>query len=205
MRLRRLWMPALTVAVAMVSTGCFTHAHTLEPTRYALERQLPGARFDPEFKLTLGRVSLGIAKKIVRAVEDDDSDLRVLRAVKRVELAIYHTESMPTIVPATFRIPRIAKLEREGWETAVEAFSDDSAVWVMFRPGARTPVAEILVGVLDEDELVLVKVRGNVQQLLEQLQEEEMLDIPGVIHTDLDPPPGEPVATPHETVTDRTS
>ena len=169
--------PAIMLgALCLFSTGCLMHASTLEPTRYALERELPGARFDPELKLTLGRVTLGMAKKIVRMVEDNDPDLKVLKAIKRVELAIYHTETMPTISPAAFRIPRFAALKRDGWETAVEVVADDGVTWVLFRPGRRTPVAEILVGVLDEDELVLVKVRGDVEMLLEQLRDEE---IPG--------------------------
>lgn len=184
---------AALALVAASSTGCVMHARSLERTRLDIEKQLPGARFDSQMKLTLGRMSLGLAKKIVRWANADEPELAVLRDIHRVELAIYRTERLPPVRDGGFSIPRAARLSERGWETVVESIHDDGAVWVMAR-GENKPVEEILVGALDDDELVLVKVRGDVERMLQRLHDEGELDLPGVVHADLEPEPGDPIA-----------
>ncbi len=184
----------ILLAAAVVTTGCFTHAHTLEPTRYAVEKQLPGARFEPEIKLTFGRVSLALARKIVRWADVEEPEVQMLRDVHRVELAIYRTHSLPEIGQAGFAIPRAARMADRGWQTIIHASNEGGATWVLMRPRPNGKAEEILVGALDDDELVLVKVRGDIDGMLERLRDESVLDIPGVIHADLEPEPGEPIA-----------
>ncbi len=48
---------------------------------------------------------------------------------------------------------------------------------------------------LDGDELVMVKIRGDVDGMFERLREEGILVLPGIVHTDLDPEEGEPAVT----------
>ncbi len=180
-------------ALALVETGCVMHANTLNGTRIRIEEQLPGASFDPEFQLTLGRLSLGLTRRLIRAV-DEDEDLGVLWDINRVEVAIYRTESLPSMRQAGFVIPHEKRLKKKGWMTATRATSPDGATWVLFRE-KDGGIHEIMVGALDEDELVLVKLRGDIQGIFERLEDDGILDVPGVVHADLDPEPGEPIAT----------
>ncbi|MCP4549414.1 MAG: hypothetical protein GY835_23410 [bacterium] len=47
---------------------------TISGVRYDLEREIDGARFETEREMTLGRMSLALARRIVAADENDDED-----------------------------------------------------------------------------------------------------------------------------------
>ena len=179
-------------ALALAASGCVTSASTLNGTRIAIEEQLPGARFDSEFQLTLGRFSLGLARALIG--DDAREEIGILKDVRRVEVAIYRTEYLPSVREAGFVVPHEKRLKKNGWQTITRAVSDDSATWVFLRQ-KEGRFQELMVGALDDDELVLVKLRGDIQSIIDRLLEEDVLDVPGVVRADLDPEPGEPIAT----------
>ncbi|HEX9737215.1 MAG TPA: DUF4252 domain-containing protein [Thermoanaerobaculia bacterium] len=181
------------VLVALTTSGCMTSASSLAPLRTEIEQQLPGARFDSEFQLKLGRMSLGLAKKVMSAVEEDE-ELAFLRDIHKIEVAVYRTEALPAARTAAFAMPQGRHLKKKGWMTAVESIADDSVTWVLFREHDER-IRGILVVALDDDELVLVKLTGDIQGIFDKLMEENLLDVPGVIEADLEPEPGEPIAT----------
>jgi hypothetical protein len=184
-------LPAL-VLLALAAGGCM-HASTLAPLRTDIEQQLPGARFDSEFQLTLGRISLALAKKILSAV-DEEEGLAFLRDIHRIEIAVYRTEDLPAVRTAAFAIPRERQLKKKGWMTAVESFGPGAVTWVLFRQQDER-IRAVLVGALDDDELVLVKLHGDIQGIFDKLMDENLLDVPGVIEADLEPEPGARIAT----------
>ena len=182
---------ALTL-LAITTTGCMMHASSLEPMRMNIERQVPGARFDSELQLKLGRMSMGLLKRITQAVdEEDDEELAFLQSIRSLELAIYETRSLPKA--QDLDIPKLRKLKKQGWMTAIESRAEDNVTWVLFRQQDNR-VSGILVGALDDDELVLVKLNGDIQNVFDQLMNEGILDVPGVVQADLEPEPGEPIA-----------
>lgn len=194
MNLRQSLLALATAALGLTASGCVMHARTLETTRFGLERELPGARFDSELQLKLGRVSLGLVRRLASLADDEDvEELGILRDIRRVELAVYRTESLPSIRETAFAIPRERNLRKKGWKTAVRAVSADSASWVLFLE-QQGEIRGLLVGALDDDELVLVKIHGDIQGIFERLMEEHVLDLPGVVRADLEPGEGEPIA-----------
>lgn len=188
-------VPALAaiVLLAAMTSGCMMHASSLAPLRTDIEQRLPGARFDSEFQLKLGRISLALAKKIIAAV-DEEEELAFLRSIHRIEVAVYRTEALPAFRDAAFAMPRGRHFRKRGWMTAVESVADDSVTWVLFRQHDER-IRGILVVALDDDELVLVKMNGDIQGIFDKLMEENLLDVPGVIEADLEPEPGERIAT----------
>lgn len=188
---------SLALALLALSTSsCVMQAGSLDLTRINLEEQLPGARFDSEVQMTLGRMSLGLTRAIVNAVDDEEADegLELLRKIRKVELAVYRTEALPSVRQATFVIPHERRLKKKGWQTVVEIAEDNSASWVMMRQ-TKGKIRGMMVGALDNDELVLVKLTGDIQEIYEKLITDHILDVPGVVHADLEPEPGEPIVT----------
>lgn len=153
------------VFLALSSSGC---VWTPELARVAgeLERQLPEARFDKEFSLSLGPVAIGFARLVTGMVGDDDVQhaRRYLRDVSRVQVAVYDTTDMPPI--SNLRMPsRLAELEKDGWETAVKVREEDEAVWVMYRIDGDA-IRDLYVVVLNDEELVLVKATGRLDRIM---------------------------------------
>ncbi len=201
-RLYRISVLVFVLALILLSsTGCMFHTPGLAKQRQALERQIPGASFDRTIGLKFGRMSLGLARSIARASLDDSGDeesrqaIALLRKIKGVQVGVYRTLELPPIDTRSFRLPSDDQLRGDGWYVAAEVRGEDHVAWALAKNDARGMVRQIQVGALDEDELVLVRIRGNVQEMLDELVERNVLDLPGMIHADLDPEPGEPIAT----------
>jgi hypothetical protein len=164
---RKKTAPAVVVIACLLlaTSGC---VWTPELARVAgeLERQIPEARFDKEFSLSLGPVAISFARLVTGFVGDDDvrHAREYIRDVSRVQVAIYDTGDMPSI--SNLRMPsQLAELEDRGWETAVKVREDDEAVWVMYRVDGDA-IRDLYVVVLNDDELVLVKATGRLDRIM---------------------------------------
>lgn len=177
------------VLVALVAGGCM-HAASLNGLRHDIESEVDGARFESEMQLTLGRISLGLARVIIPD-EEMDEEMAVLKEVKKVEIAVYETITLPARAEGQPAIPGYESLKRKGWQTIMTTTeSDGGRAWVLARRRDGS-FREILVGALDRDELTMVKIHGDVGRMIERLQEEGILDVPGVVHADMEPEEGE--------------
>lgn len=154
------------IAIALVmsaTTGC---AWTPELTRVKndIERQIPDARFEKEFSISLGPVAMRFARLVCRFVPDAREARGYLKDVSRVQVAVYNMSSMPPVKHV--HIPdQLKNMTNEGWEVAVKVREDDHLVWVLYRADKNT-IRDLYVVVLDSEELVLVKASGNLERLV---------------------------------------
>jgi len=166
--------------VILSSPGCFWSPE-LANVRHDLERQLPGASFDKNVELSLGPVMLTCARVVTSMIPGAREARPYLSGVSRVEVGVYeaHIDSLSDL-----HMPkRLQSLLQDGWETAVRTRDDHEAVWLLYRPDGER-VKEIFVVVLNDDELVMVKARGNLERLVAAAMDEAhgrhgFLDGPG--------------------------
>lgn len=192
----------LVLAFGAASSGCMLATPGLGKQRHALEQQLPGAHFERTFGIKLGHMSLALARGVLRAAGDDGEDvdedveqaMAMLRNIDGLQVALYKTRALPALKVANFSPPR-GKSRDGAWFVAADVRGEDHLGWALARTGANGRIREIVVGALDGEQLVLVRVKGDVKAILEHLQETAILDLPGLIHTDLDPDEGQPLAT----------
>jgi hypothetical protein len=165
---KRLTITAVVIAVLLgiagLSSGCLWAPH-LADLRKEIQRQLPGVSFEKEVELTLGPVSLALARMVTRMVPDARDASGYLRDVSRIELAVYNAESMPSSF--NLAMPdRLKKMQSdEGWEMAVKMREKDEVVWVLYRIEDEK-IKELYVIVLDDEELVMVRAQGKLERLL---------------------------------------
>lgn len=153
---------AVTILIAWFP-GCMW-APELAQLRGEIERQLPGAQFDKEFALSLGPLSLGVARLVTRMVPDASDARGYLGDISRVQVAVYNTRRMPSV--ADVRMPeRLSKLQNDNWELAVKVREDDEVVWVMYRIDNER-IKDLYVIVLNDEELVMVKAQGHLERLV---------------------------------------
>ena len=130
-----------------------------------IEEQIPGASFDRKIELTLGPVSLLFARLVVRVVPAAEEARAYLRDVSRIEVAVYNAEEMPETMNVSTP-KRLKKLiNEEGWEMAVKIRDEDEMLWLLYHIDGDT-IKELYVVVLNEEELVLVKIRGKLERLV---------------------------------------
>jgi hypothetical protein len=162
--LKSILIVSAVVVVAGLSSGCLW-APELDRVRQEIEEQLPGTHFKKEFAISLGPLSLGLARTIVSLVPPAKEAQLYLRDIRRVKAAVYKAENVPD--RPGLQMPKKMRelMEKKGWEVAVRAQDDDGeSVWIIYRAEDET-IKELYLVVLGSDELVLVKAAGNIDRL----------------------------------------
>jgi hypothetical protein len=160
---------AIVAGLAVLSSpGCFWSSE-LSGVRADLQRQLPGSSFDKNIELSLGPVVMTFARVATSVIPGAREARPYLRGVSRVQVGVYeaHIDHMEDV-----HMPkRLQSLLDAGWETAVRVCEKREAVWLLYRPDGDE-VKEIFVVVLNDDELVMVKARGNLERLVAAAMDE---------------------------------
>lgn len=155
-------------SLAALTGGCFLWAPNLEPIRREMQATTPGVHLDAGVQLHFGRLSLALAKRIARATADDEEERQVadlLRHVNGVEVAVYEVEDMQ---PGERKLweQKMARLgERRGWLLAAR-FRDEDSVGSVHFAFAGSQVRSIWIFVLDDEELVMARLRGHLDRAL---------------------------------------
>ncbi len=161
----------LILLLAAVSlTGC-VYSREIAQTRRDLERHYPEADFDRQIIINLGPRSLHTFGWLAGLAPEDEAQMArdYLYEIDRVKVGIYQVDSMPDL--DDFDPPSIRRFERDGWEVAVKAQEDDGVVWVLYRE-RYDQVRDIYAIVLSDEELVLARVKGHLNRLLEKVMDD---------------------------------
>ena len=162
-RNRMTWIVGVIILVSM-SSGCLW-APELDRVRRDLQEQLPGVHFKKEFAITLGPLSLGLARSVTRFVPDAREASTYLKEIRRVKLAVYKVDDLPRHSKVAVPIQLQKLLEKRDWELAAKINERDERVWVLYKE-RNDVVREIYVVVLSRDELIMVRVEGRIDRLL---------------------------------------
>lgn len=154
---------------AMTLTGCVFWAPSLDPIRHEMEATVPRAQVDSQIQLRLGRISMALARSIMRAAADDDEDARevaeLLRHVKGVEVAVYEVRGLEPHQRARW-LNQLSELsERRGWHTAARIRDEGSVGSVLYQFRGET-IRNVYVFALDDDSLVLARFRGRLDEAI---------------------------------------
>ena len=164
----------ITAIMITMLSGCLW-APGLDSVRKEIQAQIPGSHFDREFAISLGPVSLTLARVIVGMVDDDDAKEAhgYLKEISKVKVAIYDAYDIPRDINLTMP-SRLGKLmDEKGWEMAVKVRDDEDNVWILYKEEEEV-VRNIYVIVLSSDELVLVQAEGNLDRLFEKAMSEHV-------------------------------
>ncbi len=158
----------------LLFSGCLW-APNLDRLKQEIQAQIPDASFDKEVSFTLGPVTLGIARIFSRFIPEANEARGYLDGISRVEVAVYETESLPSLEKLRFPKRLQHLTEKEGWELAAKVREEDNVVWILFHE-KRNRINSLYVVVLDEENLVLVRLKGNLEKaVMKGLREAEIL------------------------------
>jgi hypothetical protein len=117
-----------------------------------------GFELEPEFGIRLGRITTAMAKPFARSASGESVPLK---GIAKVELGVYNVVG--------HREPAargdLGGLELPGWEPVVRLQDGNERIQVMCRI-EDDRIRAMLVVVLDAEELVVVRLEGNLQKFL---------------------------------------
>lgn len=156
---------ACVVAFAVLTSGCL-YSREIQHTRRDIERANPGLELDRTFSASIGPVGVRLARWISARVDDDDAQRasRYLRSIRRVKVGVYEAHVREDV--RLEGIPEMRRLGRGGWQLAARVREDNEDVWLYYRERGQT-VTDLYVMVLSEDELVIARVKGSLNRLME--------------------------------------
>ena len=170
-------IPVLLLLV-LVSTIACNESPSVSAVRAHMEQRIPEARFEEEFHIRLGRVSLGLLKPFARmALDEGEEEMAWLKAVKRLEVGTYRVVSLPDT--ATLEPPPdlMRKLEKNGWSTLVKVKEHGEVTMVLLREDREGEIRGLFVLELDDTELTMVSLEGRLSRVMA----EALADEPGKV------------------------
>jgi len=146
-----------------------------------IERELPGAEFERESHIRLGRVAMAFVKPIARlALDNDEVPMNYLSAIKKVDIATYQVVDLPE-TPGTATILSIeSRMLENGWIKMLREREDNDNTWVFLRHRQDGSIRGLLVIELDARELNIIGVEGRIDKILAEAIAEEPGDFGGL-------------------------
>ena len=147
------------------------------------------AEFEKEVRLSLGPLSLGMARFVTGVIPESyvpeaGEAHDYLQEVRRVQVALYRTLALPPL--HTVRMPEAlrALMLEQNWHLAIKNQKRDELTWVLTRTEDDI-VRDIYVVLLDAKQLAIIRVEGRMDQLLAKAVENGADEIPQMLGLDL--------------------
>lgn len=150
-------LPAALLILLMAAPACSLRGP--EKIRRQIS-QSTGTEYSREIGITLGRVGLAVARM---ALDEGDEELRVLENLSKIRVGVYQVKSRPEN-PGELELGQLAMVD---WEPMVRISEDDENVLVLLKR-KKGEVREMLVVVDDSEELVIVRMKGRLDDVLEK-------------------------------------
>jgi hypothetical protein len=149
--------PAALLIILVAAPACSLRGP--EGIRREISRST-GYEYNREFGMTLGRIGLAVARL---AMGEDDADKRILRGLTRIQVGVYQVDERPQN-PGDLELGRISMAS---WEPMMSVKEEDEDVLILLKR-KRGSVREMLVVVSENDELTIVRMKGKLDQVLEE-------------------------------------
>jgi hypothetical protein len=150
-------LPVALLVLLLAAPGCTLRGP--EKIRRQIS-QSTGTEYSREIGITLGRVGLAVARM---ALDEEDEELKVLEHLTKIRVGVYQVESRPE-TPGQMELGRLAMAD---WEPMVDMRQGEEDVLVLLKR-KKGEVREMLVVVNESDELVIVRMKGRLDRVLEE-------------------------------------
>lgn len=156
------------LALVVLLGGC-VESSMVARTRMELEDEIPEAEFERDFALRLGRVSTAVVKPIAFfALDDEEGEAGFLRKIKRVHFATYQVSGFPEDLGTRELTSLDRRMRKQGWNRVVRTRDESDVTWVFARENGDE-IRDLLVVALSDDEMVIVRVGGRLDQMMADL------------------------------------
>ncbi len=154
---------ALVVLLAVTAVGCVRFRGP-EDLRLEISREA-GVVLEKETGITVTRSGVALARIGMRIAGKGEY---VVPGVRRVEVGVYEVRGLSDGVdaPHPIELPLL-----EGWERVLRVRDEGEQVFMLARVDEDEIVRNMLLVVAEEDEWVLVRLRGKLNRALEKAVE----------------------------------
>ena len=149
------------LSLASLAAGC-AGSPTVDQVRWEIERRVPEATFEEEEHIALGRISMGLARGLVRMVPGKMERQEALTSIRRVEVATYRVSDLPDLTEIDRKLRFEKRLADAGWAMTIRTREEGSRAWMFVRDNGNGALRNLFVVELDDSELTLVRIDGRL-------------------------------------------
>jgi hypothetical protein len=169
------------LAIALSAPGCFFDPD-IDDVVGVIEAEIAPAEIHPETTVRVGRTLMSLARVISGLAPDEEARAagRMLRGVREVHVGVYEVDGLRRGQDVHLPEKLKTRLYDEGWRTIVSMQSDETQLWLMAQArDSRIHGAYVIV--LERDELVVVKLRGNLSHTIDMAVREALRGNPDMM------------------------
>jgi len=168
-----------TILVALLFTGCIGVDRGFRSIRdYVLDPA--NNQFEKEFEFSFGTVSITMAELVMNFSDVEEPIDEILSEVSNVQVGIYKNNSDVRINPSIEEAKFLTnKMKKAGWDCIVRSVDRDEMVAV-FVKAHDDELNRIFVISVNDEEVVLAEVLGNLHKVIEIAIREKGLDFSSI-------------------------
>ena len=156
------------LCLSLFLSGCLM-SREMAHVKRDIESEFPGVELEKEVEITVeSGVFTSVGRILGRVADDDDVYMasRYIQELRRVKVGVYKIRRFPENEP--MNLLGLTRFEEDGWELATQVRDRDEMIWVLYREW-YDEVRDMFVLVMNDDELVLIRMEGALDHLLEKV------------------------------------
>ena len=167
----RIVILAVLVMMPLLS-GCFM-SREMSQLKRDVERQHPNLELKRNFVLNVGSGTIHMAESVVGLIDREETRLAgaYLHDMDRIRVGIYDVRWNGDARRRTIDLDRILRLNQRRWEKAIVVRDTDLSAQLYYR-SHRGTVRGLYLIAFHDNQLVAVRVQGNMQRILRRFLEE---------------------------------
>jgi len=161
--------------IALLFTGCIGVDRSFRNMRdYVLSYS--GNEFEKEFEFSFGSISIGMAELVLDFAETEEPIDEILSEIDNVQIGIYNNLSSSKVKSSLEELKFITnKMESAGWDCIVRSVNKDEMTAIFLKYNEET-LNQLFVVSVNNDEVALVEILGNLNKVIEIAIREKGLD-----------------------------
>jgi hypothetical protein len=166
MKMSKIKLAILFICLIIFSSGCIGVNREFKNIRSQILDNLDDD-FDRQMEFSVGPVGFFLASQFVKFADTEENIDQILSKVKNVHIGIYDRLSNYSKPSLSLLRSITNSIVEEEWKSLVKSINGNELVGVYVKEGNPDDIEELFVVTLNEEELVLVKLQGNLGSIIE--------------------------------------
>jgi len=168
MKKLKILLPFFILIFAVSAAGCFGVDDDFRKVRNGVFKFMQAEDVDREVEYSVNNFEVYLLQKVA-SISDKAIDIELmLSKVSNVQIGVYNFQK--SLEERKVSLTNITKyFKGKGWSDLVKAVSDDNCTMIFVNLANKEAIRELFIINSEDDELVLLRVRGKLTQLAELL------------------------------------
>ena len=136
-----------------------------------------GNDYKSEFQFSVGSVGVTVSSWVIDASSDDEMASKILDDVSSMQVGVYKKLSSTNTTDFKILNDIEPEMRESGWRSIIKSSADNELTAIYVRNDKEDLLNRLFVISLEDDELVLVEVEGDLREAMTNVIREKGMDI----------------------------